>query len=340
MLATLLVVAARLGADPWLGPHHNRHLVFIPTVMLVSLFGGVGPGLLSAAIFTVALDYFWTGAGHAFQPPNVELVLFLVICAAIGALAESLRRARARAAAASSSREQVLNIVAHDLRNPLSTIKMTSAYLQRHPVAGDALALHLGKVDRAVALMEALIRDLVDATRFEHGGLEMVMQDEEVGSIAREAVDAFAARATASGQGLALEAGATGVVSCDRGRVLQALENLIANAVRFTPPGGQITVRVRMQEGTARFEVEDNGPGISREAVPHIFERYWTSDRHGSGLGLFIAQSVVHAHGGQIAVDTDVGRGTRFCFTLPRSLPQDKPARRIRLPTLATSTRE
>ncbi len=130
MVLTALVVAGRLGLDPWWGRQHNRHLVFLPTVMLAAWLGGFGPGLLSATMSTLALAAFWSEPKPGL-PVNSDLVLFFLLSVLICALIQSLQVARARADAATRSREQVLRVVIHDLRNPLTSVKMTSEALRR-----------------------------------------------------------------------------------------------------------------------------------------------------------------------------------------------------------------
>jgi signal transduction histidine kinase len=318
IVVTLLVVLGRLGMNPWWGVRSNRHLFFFPTVMLVSWFGGFGPGLVSAAISTVAIAYFWTARG---SPQNAvpELTLFFVIATAIAMLIESLRKARARANAAARSREQLLAVVAHDLRNPLATIKLTLTALQENRGDEESVRRRLAVIDRSASRMDALIRDLVDATRMEHARVELALRDERVDSILRDAVEQFSALAREKGLEIRANPSVSALVKCDRERVLQVLGNLIGNALRFTPEGGRITLRTAQHDAEVRFEVEDDGPGIRPEDLAHIFERYWTSDRKGSGLGLFIAESIVRAHGGRIGVDSRLGAGARFFFTLPRT---------------------
>jgi signal transduction histidine kinase len=315
---TVLVTAGRLAMNPWWGLQSNRHLVFLPTVMLVAWFAGFGPGLVSAVLCTLALAFFWTAPVSDLLNTTSQ-VLFLVIAIAIAALIESLRRARARADGAAKSRQQVLAVVAHDLRNPLATIKLTSTALREHQPDDQLLAHRLAMIDRAASRMDSLIRDLVDASRMEHAGVELTVREEPVETILREAVDAFAPLAREKGLTIEASAPARTTVACDRGRVLQVLGNLIGNSLRFTPPGGHINLRgVERPDGIC-FEVADTGPGIPPEDVPHIFERYWNSDGKGSGLGLYIAQTIVRAHGGQMGVDPRPGSGARFSFTLPRA---------------------
>jgi signal transduction histidine kinase len=108
-------------------------------------------------------------------------------------------------------------------------------------------------------------------------------------------------------------------ILADRERVLQVLSNLIGNALKFTPPGGNVTLSIEREGPMARFGVLDTGPGIASDNLPHVFERFWreTPAEKGTGLGLFIAKGIVDAHGGRIWVESEVGRGTRFYFTLP-----------------------
>jgi signal transduction histidine kinase len=316
---TASVVAGRLALDPWWGRQHNRHLVFLPTVMLAAWLGGFGPGLLASALSTLALSLFWTDPGHGFRA-SVDLVLFLCVSLAICLLVQSLHAARARAESARQAREELLAVVAHDLRNPLNAIKMSSASVQQAGVDAETVRRRIRIIDRAVLRMDDLIRDLVDAARIEHGELTVATQAEEVASMVQEVIDLHSPLALESGVTLEAEvSGGRVLVSCDRHRLLQVLGNLVANAIKFTPDGGRVTVRVDEQDRAVRFAVEDTGPGIKREHLPHLFERYWNADSRGIGLGLYIAQTIVRAHGGEIAVRSEPGQGASFFFTLPRS---------------------
>ena len=173
--------------------------------------------------------------------------------------------------------------------------------------------------------MESLIRDLVDAGQAEHGTLLMMIEKEDALSIVDEAIELQTP--VARERGVSLEAsGPQGAIfiNCDRHRLLQVLGNLIGNALKFTPQAGRITVRIDAdapdKERVVRFVVEDTGTGIAPENLPHVFEQYWKGDAKGTGLGLYIAQSIVRAHGGDIGVTSEPGRGASFFFTVPRAL--------------------
>jgi signal transduction histidine kinase len=320
LLLTLLVVAARAALDPWLGHERNRHLIFLPTVMLAAWFGGAGPGVVSSMVSTLALFLHWSDAPSVLAHlPSFDLVLFLAISVALCGLIHSLQMARARADAAARSREFVLGVVAHDLRNPLTAIKVTSGAIARNDPAARPM---LARIDRAVVRMDDLIRDLVDATRIEHGDLAVTTGPHPVEPLLREIAEQFSSMAQQAG--VALQIGAPmseRALKCDRGRILQVLGNLIGNALKFTPQGGQVRLTVEDQDGFARFEVADNGSGIAAADLPHVFEPYWKSDQRGTGLGLFIARSIVQAHGGRIWVASAPGSGTRFFFTVPNHRP-------------------
>jgi signal transduction histidine kinase len=298
-MATALVVFARMALNASWGRQHNRHLVFLPAIMLVSWLGRLGPGLLSTAMLTVALALWWPDPTHAAAQPPSDLVLFFLLGVALSALIESLQVARAQADATSRAHEQVLAIVAHDLGNPLTTIKLTSERMQLTPLEGAVERRHLKTIDRAASRMEHLIRDLVDSTRIEQDGLKLSLRDER--RIAFEVSRSYQ----------------DGVVACDRERLLQVLGNLLGNALKFTPEGGRISMRAAREPGLVRFEVEDTGAGIDARDLPHLFERYWKSDPRGTGLGLYIANSIVRAHGGAMDVRSRVGHGSTFSFTIP-----------------------
>ncbi|HXI54599.1 MAG TPA: HAMP domain-containing sensor histidine kinase [Polyangia bacterium] len=315
---TLLVVAGRMALDPWWGHHHNRHLVFLPTVMIAAWLGGLGPGLLSATLCTSALAIFWNDSGESFLRSNSDLVLFALVSVATCVLVEFLHRARARADAATESREQIMAVVAHDLRNPLSVVTIAAQRLQRISGNPEPVQRGLQAIDRAASRMDHLIRDLVDATRIEHGELKVTCQPERIDTIIQEVGELFAAPAQEKGIDLVVAMPASGAVNCDRGRLLQVLGNLLGNAIKFTPEGGRVTLRSVDVGDAVRFEVEDTGPGIKPEHIGHIFERYWKADSPGTGLGLFIARSIVRAHGGELLVHSQPGRGAKFYFDITR----------------------
>ena len=319
VLLTCLVVAGRVALDPIWGHRHNRHLVFIPTVLVAAWLGGLGPGVVSAVLSTLALGYFWMDVTRESVPVGVvELGLFCAIGVALSAMVESLHRARARAEAAVRSRERVMEIVAHDLRNPLGAIGMSAEALLLKATR-DEDRRDVERILRATSRMNRLIGDLVDVSGIEHETLAMTRTREPVESIIRETAEAFAPRAEQRHITLEVQSPPADLaIAADRARIVQLLGNLLGNALKFTPEGGRVAVRVSEQNQLVRFEVADTGPGIPPDDVPHIFEQYWKGDGEGTGLGLFIARSIVEAHRGELGVKTAPGAGATFFFTLPR----------------------
>jgi signal transduction histidine kinase len=317
---TLTVMAGRMALDPWWGRSHNRHLVFLPTILVVAWLCGLGPGIVSAVLFTGALGLYWREPGESVLRANTDLLLFAVVSAAICALIHSLHRAQRRANAATLAREQLLAIVAHDLRNPLTAITIAVAGLQLTPAEELSSRRNLKVIERSSLRMDHLIGDLVDATHIEQGDFVVERAPERLDGLLQEVIDLFTPQAEEHRITIAVASSpGDSVVFCDRNRIMQVLGNLIGNALKFTPADGRITVRTSERGETIRFEVEDTGAGIKPEHLAHIFERYWKSEPRGTGLGLFIAKSIVAAHGGELRVQSVPGRGALFSFELPRS---------------------
>jgi signal transduction histidine kinase len=315
------VTLGRLRLDPWMGHTRNRHLIFLPTVMLIAWLWGFGPGLLGAALFTVALRVFWTPP-ESFIHANSDVALFLLVSALICATIRSLQRARQRADEAMRAREQLLAVVAHDLTSPLHAVKLAEERIRLAPRDVPLLERSLKTIRHASSRMDHLLRDLVDTTHIEHDELAVTLRAEPVAPIVQEVAHLFAAQAQEARLTLEVSAPpAPSVVDCDRDRLMQVLGNLMGNALKFTPEGGRVAVRALDREEAVRFEVEDSGAGISPEHLPHIFERFRSFDARGTGLGLYIARSLVAAHAGELSVQSRLGHGTTFWFEVPRRSP-------------------
>jgi signal transduction histidine kinase len=167
--------------------------------------------------------------------------------------------------------------------------------------------------------MNRLIEDLLDVARMEAGTLSLSPTPQPTESLLREAVEA--AQPLAGEVHLLLEEpGALPPVLADRDRLLQVFSNLLGNALKFTPRGGQVRVGARAQDEHVRFYVRDTGPGLNEDALAHIFDRFWQldrKDRRGAGLGLSIVKGLVEAHGGRLRVESEPGHGSTFSFTVP-----------------------
>jgi PAS domain S-box-containing protein len=242
----------------------------------------------------------------------------------------ALENARLFAAAvqATRARDDMMGIVAHDLRNPLSLIASAAELIADGVFAGNPAGeqRHLQIIRRAAGQMNRLIADLLDARRIESGSMGVEVRAERPELLVAEALTFLGPLAEANGLHLGGAADEDlPAVWADPGRVQQVLSNLVGNAIKFTPRGGTIRLSATRCGDAVRVGVTDSGPGIPPEQVAHLFTRFWqadSGDRRGIGLGLSIARAIVEAHGGQIWVESQPGAGATFYFTLPLALDQ------------------
>ncbi|HVH31533.1 MAG TPA: HAMP domain-containing sensor histidine kinase, partial [bacterium] len=182
---------------------------------------------------------------------------------------------------------------------------------------------HLTVILEETRLLVRLVEDLRTLALAESGALKLQREQTDLGALAGETVASFQGQAASAGLTLvAVIPADLPPIDVDPVRIRQVLENVIVNALGFTPAGGQVSVRCYMaaSDGERRLavDVHDTGPGIPPEDLPHVFERFYKSkDSHGSGLGLTIARNLVIAHGGEIVAQSEVGRGTTIQIRLP-----------------------
>jgi signal transduction histidine kinase len=238
---------------------------------------------------------------------------------------ESERAARAAAESAVRTRDAVVSIVSHDLRNPLMAIVGTADLLlesTRDDGQGFARS-QLAILKHAADSMTRLIRDLLDITRLESGPLPVRRQRIDLTDVVDEVVAMFSVVVRARRITLYRDVPPQlPAVYGDSDRLAQALSNLLGNAVKFTPDGGQIRVSVDLQPRGVRICVRDTGPGIPEDQIPHLFDRFWQASREdsrGLGLGLMIVKAIVDAHGGFVDVESSLAHGSTFCITVPRA---------------------
>ncbi|HST59847.1 MAG TPA: ATP-binding protein [Longimicrobium sp.] len=270
------------------------------------------------------VSFVRTAARPPFDEADVELAEELALRAA---LAVENARLYDAALGATQARDDMLGVVSHDLRNPIHSIFMSSSFLlELLPEEGMKVErMQAAVIKRAAERANRLIQDLLDITHIESGRLSLLREPHDVASIAQEAVEQ--AGIVAADRGITLSRGAMErgtTIWVDRDRVVQALGNLISNALKFTPSGGRVTVSVAADDEAVRISVADTGPGIAPEQLPRLFDRYWqanTADRRGIGLGLSIVQGIAAAHGGDVQVQSTLGAGTTFTLVLPAGEP-------------------
>ena len=263
---------------------------------------------------------------------------FAVEIARHAALAVDNARLYTMSRQALQSREQVLAIVSHDFRNAVGAIATSTRLLLDADGSEEQRRRRLQTILRVCDRMTRLVRDLLDVARLEGGHLlnvEPSVNDPIL--LLKEACESSRGQTEEKMLSLRCEfPGPLPQVWADHDRVLQVLSNLIGNAVKFTPEGGNVIVRAEAIDDSVRFSIADSGPGIRSEEVGRIFERFWQASRTaslGTGLGLPIAKGIVEAHGGKIWVESEPGIGTTFSFTLParpaaKEIESDKLARR------------
>lgn len=255
---------------------------------------------------------------HPDRPYDQRDLRLATDLAGRAALAIENARLYREALEATRTRDEVLRLVAHDLRRPVTSISLAATLLAEElppAIERDGLQVILRATERA----NRLIRDLLDVARMEAGRLGIEPVSLAPGGLIGEAVALhfpFSERAQ-----IRLEQEIPEElpdVRADRDRVLQVLGNLLDNAVRFTPPGGKVVVRAEPADAMVRFSVTDSGPGMPPDQVDRLFEPFWQARRGaGTGLGLTIAKGIVEAHGGRIGAESRPGAGTTVWFTLP-----------------------
>jgi signal transduction histidine kinase len=219
-------------------------------------------------------------------------------------------------------KDEFVSSVSHELRTPLTSI---SGYveLMLEEEQDEQKRSYLGIVDRNADRLLRLVADLLFSARLQGGRLELERTEVDVHRLVLHAVESARPRAEAAGVELTVAADSVPPVSGEAVRLAQLLDNLISNAVKFTPAGGRVSVHLSARDGLVRFEVSDTGIGISEQEREQLFERFFRSQSalerqiQGTGLGLYISKAIVEAHGGRIGVQSEDGEGTTFFVELP-----------------------
>jgi signal transduction histidine kinase len=234
-----------------------------------------------------------------------------------------VRVERAKLRSTLQTRDDLTNMIVHDLRSPLTTVTGYVDALEQ--MASDKLnpdeAKCVAEAKRGANDMRDMITTLLDVSRLEAGEMPLRLQNQNLAEIAREAGNRFAP--VLQDRTLRCEVPPEPVlISCDANIIRRILENFISNALKFTKSGGTIRVRVQRNPANATISVNDDGEGIPRDQHEHIFEKFGQTDsggkhRHSTGLGLAFCRLAVEAHHGKIGLESEPGKGSTFWFTLP-----------------------
>ncbi|MEG0242067.1 MAG: ATP-binding protein [Pseudomonas sp.] len=242
------------------------------------------------------------------------------------ALENDLARQVLREQQAVHARDELVAVVSHDLRNPMTVISMLCGMMQKAFSSDGAhtsrrISSAIDTMQQAAARMNVLLEDLLDTSKIEAGRYTVKPVPLDVSQILEEAYALLAPLAQEKGVDLSFNAEPGLQINADPERLFQVLSNLIGNAIKFTPRQGKIGISAMSNGEEIVFAVRDSGEGIAPDQLPHVFDRYWTLTENnptGSGLGLYITQGIVKAHGGRIEAESELGRGSEFRFTVPK----------------------
>jgi signal transduction histidine kinase len=299
----------------------SRFVTQLTTALALGVWLGLAllAGLRAVETVSVALVLVATG----FLAGRVGRTFYRVIGSEVSR--SRLAGLYSEAKSAIDAREEVLQVVSHDLRNPLGTIAMATEMLLDTPLSEEQRRHFLKMIQRTGERMGRLVHDLLDVARMEGGRLSVEPRCVEVMALFSDVLELMGplAREKELGMNLSVQPG-TPDVRVDPERILQVFSNLVGNAIKFTPKGGSITLRAQAMGEKVRLSVADTGPGIPPEKLARLFDRFWQADardRRGIGLGLSIAKHIVEAHGERIGVESRVGQGTEFWFTVAVDVP-------------------
>lgn len=338
-LAVGTAFVIRIVLTPVLGSA-SPFLLFTPAVATAALYGGMFPGMLATALSTALGSHFFLAEdGEAVVERWDRIGLFLLVGAVITISISKLRRsreliaaslwreqrARAMAEAADRGKEDFLALMSHELRTPLSLMLGWIALIRQRQMDIDAQERAFETIDRNARIMSRLVEDVLERSRLETGMLRLDRRQMSLSAIVRAAIEQTRPRLESQGLQCVVNLPVEDcVVLADSERLQQVFTNLLANAMKFTPGGGRISIDMTTSATDATVTVSDTGCGIAQELLPHVFEVFRQGQERqqrssdGLGLGLSIVHGLVERHGGTIRVKSDGPRlGSAFTVTLP-----------------------
>ena len=332
-----------------------RLMTFYPAVILASWLGGFGPGVV-AILASVTAAAYWLPPPDSFRvasPHDIAaLVLFSGVGILIAAVIETLRRTRRRlseesdsravlaaeraklielehrartdAEAANRGKDEFLAMLAHELRTPLSAIASAAHTLERNARRESSTALPIDVIARQTRHVTRLVDDLLDAGRVMAGKIQITRLPVDLTDIAVRSIEALSAARKLDHHDLAVHL-ESAWIDADADRMEQVIVNLLGNAVKYTPPGGSIAIRIQHERTDVVMTIEDDGIGIQPELLPRVFDLFVQGTQRsreapaaGLGIGLALVRRLVELHGGTVEASTGgAGCGSIFTVRLP-----------------------
>lgn len=316
VLSTRDVVTREAGRDDLAGGAGDRRdlVASLGVTSITSL------PLIAGGRLTGVLSLIQTDRQRPADPDRVRVAES--VCKLI-ALAIENARLYQTAQRATTARDEILGAVSHDLRNPLAAISLCAHALKEGTTENrDEIT---DAIVESARMMNRMIQDLLDVATIDSGHLRIDPSEEQIDELLDRVLEMT--RSAAGEREIVLKEtlpSSLPPVMVDSTRFIQVLANLVGNAVKFTEPGGSVTITAQSRADEVVIAVQDTGIGIPKNHLPHIFDRHWHARRSartlGTGLGLAIARGIVEAHGGRIWVDSTEGLGSTFSFTVPIAL--------------------
>ncbi len=220
-------------------------------------------------------------------------------------------------------RREFVGNISHELRTPLAAIKAIVDTLRDGAINDKKAAVDfLNRLDVEVDGMTQMVAEVIELSRIETGKIKLKLEPVDLNLLAEEVIARLGPQADRQQVSLSAElASDLPSVQADKERIQQVIVNIVHNAIKFTPPGGKVVVSTKLDDQSVVTRVSDTGIGISKEDLPHIFERFFKADKSrstsGTGLGLAIAKHIVQTHGGSVWIQSEQGKGSTFGFNLP-----------------------
>jgi signal transduction histidine kinase len=310
----------------------SRHDLLLSTVLLVFAVGiAVSIGYLVSSTVVAAVRKLNQGAEEVARG-NLDVVVpeegpeeIAELARRFNEMTLRLKRAQAERVAVEQARRDLIAAVGHDLRTPIASVRVITEALSDGVVEDpETVQRYLGTARRDLDALSRLVDDLFVLAQLDSGGIRLDRRPNSLADLVSDTLESFSVQAERQGVRLHGEAG-TGIpnLEFDAAHVGRVLANLVDNALRYTPPGGEVVLTTATVDDGVEVEVRDTGPGIDEEDLAHVFERFYRAEASrnralgGGGLGLAIVKGVVEAHGGRVGVRVGPESGTTFSFVLP-----------------------